>query len=196
MIDHIEGEIAEIAEDYVVLEANGIGYRIFTSRATRESLMENEGRAKLFTHLVVKEDELALYGFSTLEERRLFRLLLTVSGVGPKVALGILSATTPQRFKEAILNERLEALQMIKGIGKKTAERLILELKEKISRVPLGEEPVFIFTNQEELAFKALTRSLGFGEREVRRAIERAKSFGELSTEELIKKALEILAGS
>jgi len=196
MIDHIAGEIAEIAEDYVVLEANGIGYRIFTSRATRESLMENEGRAKLFTHLHVKEDELSLYGFSTLEERRLFRLLLTVSGVGPKVALAILSVTTPQRFKEAILNERLEVLQMIKGVGKKTAERLILELKEKISKVALGEEPVFIFTDREELAFKALTRSLGFGEREARRAIERAKSFGELSTEELIKKALEIISSS
>lgn len=196
MIDHIAGEIAEIAEDYVVLEANGIGYCIFTSRTTRESLMENEGRAKLFTHLLVKEDELALYGFSTLEERRLFRLLLTVSGVGPKAALGILSATTPQSFKVAILNGRLEALQMIKGVGKKTAERLILELKEKISRIALGEEPVFIFTDREELAFKALTRSLGFGEREARRAIERAKSFGELSTEELIKKALEIISSS
>lgn len=193
MIDSIEGEIAEIAENYVVLETNGIGYKIFASRATREDLTGIEGPVQLFTHLHVREDALELYGFSTPEERKLFRLLLPISGIGPKVALQILSAMTPGRFREAIIRERPETLLTIKGIGKKTAERLILELKEKLPKIPLGKEPVTIFSDREELAFRALTRSLGFGEREARRAIEKAKAEEDLPTEELIKRALEVI---
>lgn len=193
MIDYVEGEIAELAEEYVVVASNGIGYHVFISRATREDLRGREGLIKIYTHLQVREDELSLYGFSTPEERQLFRLLITVSGVGPKVAMGILSSITPQRFQEAVLNERLDILQEIKGIGRKTAERLILELKDKIIKIPLGVERVAALSNREEMAFKALTRSLGFSEHEARRAIAQAKAAGADSTEELIRKALELL---
>jgi len=193
MIDYVEGEIAELAEEYVVVASNGIGYHIFISRATREDLQSREGLIKIYTHLFVREDELSLYGFSTPEERQLFKLLITVSGVGPKVAMGILSSITPQRFQEAILNERLDILQDIKGIGRKTAERLVLELKDKIVKIPLGLERVAAFSSREEMAFKALTRSLGFSEQEARRAVAQAKATGADSTEELIRKALELL---
>lgn len=193
MIDYVEGEIAQLAEEYVVVASNGIGYMIFISRATWEDLRGREGLIKIYTHLHVREDELSLYGFSTPQERQLFKLLITVSGVGPKVAMGILSSITPQRFQEAILNERLDILQDIKGIGRKTAERLVLELKEKIVKIPIGVERVAALSNREEMAFKALTRALGFSEHEARRAIAQAKATGADSTEELIRRALELL---
>ena len=195
MIHHLEGLIIESRGEYLVLEVGGIGYRIYTSRATREEYFNHTGLIKLYTHLHVREDELTLYGFSTPEERELFELLLTVSGVGPKVALGILSATAPQRLQEAILSESVASLTGIKGIGKKTAERLILELKDKIAAIPLGGKPLLAYTRHDEVALRALTRSLGFGEREARQALEEARAaHGEMQTEELIKRALEFLS--
>ena len=195
MIHYLEGTMVEAKDDYLVLDVGGIGYRVYTSRATREEYFHRAGLVKLYTHLHVREDELALYGFGTPEERQLFELLLTVSGVGPKVAISILSATTPQRLQEAILSESVSSLTGIKGIGKKTAERLILELKDKIAEIPLGGRPVPAHARQDDLALRALTRSLGFGEREARLAIEEAKAAqGELPTEELIKRALELLS--
>jgi Holliday junction DNA helicase RuvA len=195
MIHHLEGMIVEAHDEYLVLEVGGIGYRVYTSRATREEHFQTKGRVKLYTHLHVREDEVALYGFSTPEERELFELLLTVSGVGPKVAIGILSATTPQRLQEAIVSESVPSLTGLKGIGKKTAERLILELKDKIAQIPLGGRPIPAYTHHDERALRALTRSLGFGEREARQALEEAKAtYGELPTEQLIKRALELLS--
>ncbi|MBI3460602.1 Holliday junction branch migration protein RuvA, partial [Candidatus Acetothermia bacterium] len=123
MIDYIEGEVAELSDELMVLNKDGIGFQLFVSQATRESLKHHEGPVKIFTYLHVREDELSLYGFSTLEERKLFRLLISVSGVGPKGALSILSNVTPQRFQEAVIGERRDVLEEIKGIGRKTAER-------------------------------------------------------------------------
>ncbi|OGF54958.1 MAG: Holliday junction DNA helicase RuvA [Candidatus Fraserbacteria bacterium RBG_16_55_9] len=195
MIHHLEGMIVESQDEYLVMEVGGIGYRIYTSRVTREEHYNRTGLIKLYTHLHVREDEITLYGFSTPEERELFELLLTVTGVGPKVALGILSATTPQRLQEAIVSESTTSLTGIKGIGKKTAERLILELRDKIARIPLGGKPLPAYTRRDEVALRALTRSLGFGEREARQALEEARAtHGEMQTEELIKRALELLS--
>jgi Holliday junction DNA helicase RuvA len=192
MIDTITGELIELGSDYVVVETNGIGYRILISGATRAELTEVDGPVRLYTHLQLREDGLELYGFARAEERELFRLLLGVAGIGPRLALQVLSAMTPARFCEAVLNKRAEELQQIKGIGRKTAERLILELKDKLPQVPLGEE-VAVLSDREELAFQAL-RSLGFTATEARRAVERAQAQGEeLSTEEVIKRALEFV---
>lgn len=191
MIDYLEGEIVELAENSLVLAANGIGYRLAISKATVESLRGQTGPVKMYTHLHIREDELALYGFATPEERQLFEVLITVSGVGPRVAISILSATTPGHFADAILQNRRDLLEEIKGVGRKTAERLIVELKEKITKLPLRSEPALIpSTTQEELAVRALTRSLGFNEQEARRAVARAKATGATTTEELVKKAL------
>ena len=108
--------------------------------------------------------------------------------------MGILSATTPQYFAEAILQNRRDLLEDLKGVGRKTAERLIVELKEKIAQIPLRGAPTLApATTQEELAIKALTRSLGFNESEARRAVARAKATGATTTEELVKKALALL---
>lgn len=194
MIDYIEGEVAELSDELMVLNKDGIGYQLFVSQATRESLKHHEGPVKIFTYLHVREDELSLYGFSTLEERKLFRLLISVSGVGPKGALSILSNVTPQRFQEAVIGERRDILEEIKGIGRKTAERLIVELKEKISKISFGPEPVRALSNREDMAFKALTRNLGFSDSEARRAIAQVKATGVESTEELVKRALSLLA--
>jgi Holliday junction DNA helicase RuvA len=194
MIHHLEGKVTSVAGEYIVLEQSGVGYLVYTSRATREALANvgPDGEIKIYTHLQLREDGLALYGFSTPEERQLFQLLLTVSGVGPKVAIGILSATTPRRLQEAILSGEIASFHGIKGIGKKTAERLILELKDKIAQIPLGGERVVALSGQAELALQALTRSLGFTEREAREALARVQADGEqLSAEELIKRALQ-----
>ena len=192
MIDTITGEPIELGQDYVVVETNGIGYRISISAATRAELAALDGPVRLFTHLQLREDSLELYGFTRTEERGLFRLLLGVAGIGPRLALQILSTMPPARFGEAVLNKRTEELQQIKGIGRKTAERLILELKDKLPGIPLGEE-ARILTDREGLAIQAL-RSLGFTATEARRAVERAQAPGEdISTEELIKRALELV---
>lgn len=192
MIDTISGEPVEFGESHVVIEVNGIGYRISISAATRAELNELNGPVRLFTHLQMREDGLELFGFARAEERELFRLMLGVAGIGPRLALQVLSAMPPARFGEAVLNKRIEELQQIKGIGRKTAERLILELKDKLPQLPLGEE-ARILTDREGLAIQAL-RSLGFTATEARRAVERAQAQGEdISTEELIKRALELV---
>lgn len=195
MIDFLEGEVVELSENSLVLAANGVGYRVIVSKATVEALRGQTGPVKIFTHLHYTPNDLALYGFATPEERQLFELLISVSGVGPKVAMGILSATTPKYFAEAILQNRRDLLEDLKGVGRKTAERLIVELKEKIAQIPLTGEPSLApATTQEELAIKALTRSLGFNETEARRAVARAKAMGATTTEELVKKALALLS--
>jgi Holliday junction DNA helicase RuvA len=193
MIDTITGELLELGEGHVVIEANGIGYRVFITKIARAELAEADGPVRLFTHLQWREDGLELYGFSRAEEREIFRLLLGVTGIGPRIALQVLSAMAPAQFCKAVLSKQTEELQRIKGIGRKTAERLILELRERLPKVALAEEPVAIFAEREELAFRAL-RSLGFTATEARRAVERAQAQGEaLSTEELIKRALELV---
>lgn len=194
MLDFLEGEVVEITENSLVLAANGIGYRVTISKATVEALRGQTGPVKIYTHLHYTPNDLGLYGFATSEERQLFELLISVSGVGPKVAIGILSVTTPQYFAEAVLQNRRDLLEELKGIGRKTAERLIVELKEKITQIPLRGEPALApSTTQEELAIRALTRSLGFSEQEARRAVARAKATGIITTEELVKKALTLL---
>lgn len=193
MIDTITGDLVELGEGHAVVEANGIGYRIFITKAARLELAEADGPVRLFTHLQWREEGLELYGFSRAEEREVFRLLLGVTGVGPRLALQILSAMALAQFCRAVIGKQPEELQRIKGVGRKIAERLILELREKLLKLELPEEPVALFSEREELAFGAL-RSLGFTATEARRAVERAQVAGaDLSPEELIKRALELV---
>lgn len=199
MIEFINGELVELGSDYVVVETGGLGYRLLIPSSTRDELGELDlgESVRLFTHLQVREDGFELYGFASAEERELFRLLLAVSGVGPRVALQVLSAMPPVRFRQVVLHGRTEELCQIRGIGRKTAERLILELKERLPQVPLGEEAAVVRSDsdEEEMAFQALTRSLGFSAAEARRALEKVKADhkGRLPTEEMIKRALELI---
>jgi holliday junction DNA helicase RuvA len=135
MFDFINGGVVHKTPTAIVIEANGIGYKIHIPLSTFERI-QDKAKAKIFTKLIVNKDfEVKIYGFSSLEERGLFDLLLSVNGVGPNMALTILSASTVGQFKKFVVENDSKALQRIKGVGKKTAERIILELRETIVRI-------------------------------------------------------------
>lgn len=131
MIGYIRGTIAAVGEDCCFIETGGIGYRVYISDRDREALRAGQ-EEKLITHLSVREDALTLYGFRSQEAYELFLLLISISKIGPKVAMGILSTSTAEAFCRAIQTKDLTALTRLPGIGKKTAERLLLELKDKL----------------------------------------------------------------
>ena len=128
MIDFVKGTIVDVGEETITIEAYGLGYQIFVPSTAPYEIIEE---VCIHTHFVVREDAHTLYGFQGTQERDLFRLLLTVSGVGPKAALGMLSRGTPQQLSTAIQLEDMKYLTKLPGIGKKTAQRLILDLKDK-----------------------------------------------------------------
>lgn len=132
MIAHLYGEVVAVAPDSVVLDVGGVGYRCLIPNSTRSRLPSVGQMVRLLTYLQVREDALTLYGFLTPEEHELFNLLLRVDGIGPKVALGILSAITPESFRRAVALEDVAMLCRLPGIGKKTAQRLLLDLKDKV----------------------------------------------------------------
>lgn len=134
MIGYVRGIVSHIFADYCFVDVQGVGYRVFIAATTRQKLITGE-EVSLFTYLNVREDALLLYGFYTQDEYELFLQLTSVSGIGPKVALGILSAIAPDSFRLAVSNKNLVILTRIPGIGKKTAERIILELHDKIGKV-------------------------------------------------------------
>lgn len=133
MITFLKGTLVEAMPTYAVIDVGGIGYELLISLATFEKLPAPASPVHLLAYLQVKEDAHTLYGFATPEERDLFRLLVThVSGIGPKSALAILSATTPVQFKDAVVRNDLAMLGKIKGVGKKTAERVVIELRDRL----------------------------------------------------------------
>lgn len=134
MFEFIIGDIVNIKEDYIVLQNNGIGYKIFTSVNSMVKLEMGMKNAMIYTYFNVREDGVFLYGFTSEEEIDMFLLLLRVSKIGPKIGLGVLSTLTPNRIKIAILGRDFETLCKAPGIGKKTAERIVLELKDRIDK--------------------------------------------------------------
>jgi Holliday junction DNA helicase RuvA len=132
MIGFLRGQVAALKTDYCLLDVNGVGYRVFVAGSTRNKLRLKE-EAQLFTYMNVYQDGITLYGFASEEEYDIFQLLIGVSGIGPKVALGILSAITVESLCKAIQNKQATVLTKLPGIGKKSAERLILELKDKVA---------------------------------------------------------------
>ncbi len=144
MIGFLRGKVAYLLADDCLLDVGGVGYRVTVSGMTRSKLRQGE-QAMLFTYLSVREDALQLYGFATQEEYDVFLQLIGVSGIGPKVALGILSSTTVSGLCSAIANKQASLLTKLPGIGKKSAERLILELKDKLAFVGTGDgEEAFV----------------------------------------------------
>ncbi len=170
MIGYVRGNVTGIFDDFCFVETGGIGYRIFISAKDRESLRVGE-EVRLVTYLCVREDALSLYGFTTEEAHALFMLLISVSKIGPKVAMGILSAVRPSVFSHAVMTKDVAALTKLPGIGKKTAEHLILELKDKLgSLVPDEETGSAEFVPAEDsVAAEAMAalRSLGYETAEV-----------------------------
>ena len=140
MIDFIEGIVEEITEDKIIMSTGGVGFALTASDISRSSV-EVDKEYKIFTEMRVREDDITLYGFVTRDERKVFNLLTTVSGVGAKVGMGILSAISLNEIRMAIASSNVSMLTKAPGIGKKTAERLILELKDKMGTLDLTNAP-------------------------------------------------------
>ena len=134
MIAFLKGKLAEALPTQVVIDVNGVGYEVLIPLSSFDKLPMPDGEVKLLTHLAIRDDAHVLYGFSTETERDLFRLLIRhVSGIGPKLALNVLSGTTPASFRAAVAHGDVKALSCISGVGKKTAERIVVELNDKLS---------------------------------------------------------------
>ncbi|WDV47534.1 Holliday junction branch migration protein RuvA [Clostridiaceae bacterium M8S5] len=195
MFRYIIGIIDELGDSYIVLNNNSIGYLIFSSKNTLDKLKIGD-EAKIYTYMHVREDEMSLYGFNTMNELDLYKLLLSVSKVGPKVGLALLSELSPNELKKAILMEDTKPLSRASGVGSKTAKRIILELKDKIdSDILTGEtyeEPSTSNINNFEEAMIAL-QTLGYSKIEINTAFKKIDSSLE-RTEDLIKSALKQLA--
>ena len=193
MITHIQGKLVEKNPTNVVIDCNGVGYHLNISLYTYSQL-SNQENLKLFTHLHVKEDSHTLYGFSSLSEREIFRLLISVSGIGTSIARTMLSSLTPKQVREGIALGDVALIQSVKGIGSKTAQRVIIELKDKVLKVYDIEEGAISKnnTNKEE-ALSAL-EVLGFTKKQSERVVDRIISdHSEANIETIIKEALKKL---
>jgi Holliday junction DNA helicase RuvA len=197
VIASLRGTLAAKSAGDCVIEAGGVGYRVHVSTHTAAALPEPGGEAFLHTHQVVREDALMLFGFAEGEERRLFELLITVSGVGPRVALAVLSGLKPQALARAIRDENLAALVAIPGVGRKTAERLVVELRDKLdvlaAAAPTGATPdrgVLPRSERFDDAVAALVR-LGYSAAQAQDAVRRVAEAEEGATlEDLVRRAL------
>ena len=193
MITHIKGRLVEKNPTDVVIDCNGVGYSINISLHTFSQLPDSEN-VKLLTHLLVREDSHTLYGFSSATEREIFRLLISVSGVGASTARTMLSSLTPDQIRDAIASDDVATIQSVKGIGSKTAQRVLLDLKDKILKV-YGMEDVSSVssnTNKEE-ALSAL-ETLGFARKQAEKACNAVvKVNPDATVETIIKEALKNL---
>ena len=196
MYYYIKGTLAAKGENYIVVDAAGIGYRIFTSLDCIEKAGSIGSDITVYTYLNVREDAMELYGFIGEEERRMFLLLISVSGIGPKAGLALLSVASPQKLATAIVTGDERLLTKATGVGPKAAKRIILELRDKIDNLALGvdNDGPIIYTEVEDViadsraeAMSALV-SLGYSSQEAKSVL--VKLDASLSTEELIKKAL------
>ena len=194
MYSYIKGTVEEIYLDRIVLENNGIGYEINVSSFTAQSVQKGKD-AKIFTKLIVREDDMSLCGFASRKELEMFKLLTSVSKIGPKVGLGILSCAPPPQLSAYILSEDIAKLSKCPGGGKKTAERIILELKDKVDKESAEFEATLFNQAPTGLeldeAVEALL-ALGYSNVESKEAVQKFKKDG-LKTEDLIKKALTYL---
>ena len=193
MIGSLIGLIKEKTPSAILLEVNGIGYEIAVPLSTSFQLPNVGESAYLLTHLVVREDQHSLYGFATGEERKLFRSLIKISGVGAKLAITILSGTNVSGFIKSVVNEDIDALVHLPGIGKKTAERLIVEMKDKISEIS-SDENSLSQNNQNSAVAEAINAlvNLGYKTKDARTILDKIESEG-LTVEELIRQALKSL---
>ena len=192
MIAHIFGEIAATGGDWVVIDVQGLGYRVHVPRNTLGELASMQGKVKLITHLAVREDALTLYGFLYPDELEMFELLIGVTRVGPQLALSILSQIPVSTLASALMEEDERALTRISGVGQKNARRLILELKDRVHEKEgvFTRGPVIVHGQPRADAVKALI-ALGFPARDAEAAVNAAASkTGECTTEELVRAAL------
>ena len=191
MITYLNGKLVEKNPTNLVVECAGIGYEVKISLHTFSAIKSDES-IKIFTQFVVREDAQILYGFATTEEREMFNHLVSVSGIGPNTAMIMLSSLIPSEIAGAIVAEDVKTIQGVKGIGAKTAQRVIIDLKDKMAKFEFSSDNIFVENNTKR--FDALTAlaSLGFDKKAAEKALDKV-STGDESVEQLIKHALKIL---
>lgn len=198
MYAYIKGTLEEKTKDSIVVETAGIGYKIFVSEQTMEKLGELGEKVKIYTHYHVREDNISLYGFLSNEELKMFELLIQVSGIGAKTAIVMLSKITPSEFALAVITNDIKTLTTIPGVGSKSAQRIVLELKDKlktedaISKEEISQASTVVNNENIEEAVQAL-QILGYNKGEIKKVIEKLK-VKNMSTEEIIKQALKHLS--
>lgn len=196
MIAYLKGNLITKLEEYVILEVQGIGYKVYMSKKSIDVLEENK-EAKVYTYLKVREDDISLFGFNTNEELHMFELLISVGGIGAKSAIAILSNITPSRFALAVITNEVNTLKKLPGIGQKTAQRIILELKDKIKTeeaITAKEEDNIGEKVQNEEDVEELIQALqvlGYRRYEINKILPKVKAE---SLEDKIKEALQYLA--
>ena len=193
MITQIKGKLVEKNPTYAVIDCNGVGYLLHISLNTYSALPDNEN-VLVYTHLSIREDAHTLFGFSSKVEREIFRLLTSVSGVGPSIARTMLSSMTSEEVQQAIASENVKLIQSVKGIGAKTAQRVIVDLKDKVLKTfDLDEVSVAQNNTNKEEALSAL-EVLGFARKQADKVIGNIlKETPKASVEQLIKQALKNL---
>jgi Holliday junction DNA helicase RuvA len=192
MIDAIRGEIVDVGGDFVCIETGGITYQLFCPSETVRACHDRK-TDQLFTQLIVRDDSIVLYGFLSADTREIFRKLLTVGQVGPKLALQILSSMPTEALVEAISTNDVSRLTTIKGIGEKTAQRILIDLRDKIAAGSVDGLRSLFLAPAEETAIQALTsKALGFSVREARAAILQLRE-KKLPAEDLVREALALL---
>ena len=208
MLAYIKGKLEMKMTGYVVIDVGGLGYKVFMSESSIENLGKIGDTVKVHTYYRVREDDISIYGFNTLEELKMFELLLGVSGVGARTALTMLATCTPSEFALAVVSEDIKVLTSIPGIGPKSAKRIILELKDKIKKeqgieaikeqINKKQEDDIKFNEAIEIKEKideaiAALQVLGYNKKEIEKVFKKL-DYKELSTQELIKKGLVLLS--
>jgi holliday junction DNA helicase RuvA len=187
MIASIVGKVQENLSDGLVVQVGGVGLQVFVTKATRENYRSGDA-ISLHTYLVIRQDLLALYGFESRDERDYFILLLGVNGVGPKLSLGILSALSPEAIRRAVFHEQAEVFSRAPGVGKKTAQKILLQLQDRISMTP-GLEPFGQVSDLDTQIIEALT-TLGYSVVEAQAAIQSIPREAPQDLEERLRLAL------
>ena len=207
MLAYIKGTLEMKMTGYVVIDVGGLGYKVFMSEVGIEKIGNIGETVKVHTYYKVREDDISIFGFNTLEELKMFELLISVSGVGAKTALAMLAVCEPSEFALAVISEDVKTLTQIPGIGAKSAQRIILELKDKITKEQEIEKiekqvnkqlkvenklQVAIENNNKVAEATAALQVLGYNKKEIEKAFTKLDK-NELSTEDLIKKGLNLL---
>ena len=201
MIAYVKGELTDIMEDTIVVENNGIGYEISVPFSVMEELPASGCEVKIYTYMYVREDAMKLYGFLTRDDLKVFKLLITVNGIGPKGALGVLSAITPDDLRFAVLSDDVKTISKAPGIGTKTAKKLILELKDKLKLEEVFEERL---AHVEESQVRAASdhirgeavmalSALGYSNADAMKAVRQVELTEDMTVEELLKKSLKFI---
>lgn len=198
MIAYVKGSLEMKLNNAVVIEANGVGYKVFMAQNAIDKIGNIGDIVKVHTHYHVREDEISLYGFLTSEELNMFELLISVSGIGAKSALTILANIEPHSFAIAVITNDEARLTKIPGIGKKTVARMIVELQDKMKKLDLEdvtnkEDGKVLKVSQNISEAMSALQVLGYNRKEIERAFENQK-FGDLSVEDIIRKGLNLLS--